>query len=301
MRSASVASDGLVPVRPIRSTASPVPTASWPGAGYCCAVRTTAAEGTVQSVDRAVSILEYLAGHGEVGVTELAGHLGVHKSTASRLVAALERRGLVEQERDRGRYRLGVGMLRLAGATSARLDVVQQARPVCRALAAQTRETVNIAVLTAHAALYIDQVAGPSSLPSYDWVGQHIPLHATSNGKVLISELTAQARAEALGDLTGYTTATLTDPDRLEAELRQVRERGHAVAVDELDVGLTAVAAPVRNAHGEICASLSVSGPSHRFGEARIEQLAPLVRQAAEDVSVRLGWHPGPQEARALT
>ena len=103
------------------------------------------AEGaTVQSVDRALTILEALARSGEAGVTELAADLDVHKSTAFRLVATLEAHGLVEQTEDRGKYRLGVGLLRLAGATTSRLDVVQEARPLCRKLASDTGETVNI-------------------------------------------------------------------------------------------------------------------------------------------------------------
>ena len=126
---------------------------------------------------------------GEAGVTEIAGELGVHKSTAFRLVTTLEAHRLVEQTTDRGRYRLGVGVLRLAGATTARLDLVQEARPVCRQLAADTGETVNIAVLSESSALYLDQVAGSSALQPHNWVGQHIPLHATSNGKVLLSGL----------------------------------------------------------------------------------------------------------------
>ena len=114
----------------------------------------------VQSVDRALTILEVLAQVGEAGVTEIAGQLGVHKSTAFRLVATLEAHRLVEQTTERGRYRLGVGVLRLAGATTARLDLVQEARPVCRQLAADTGETVNIAVLSESSALYLDQIAG---------------------------------------------------------------------------------------------------------------------------------------------
>ena len=104
---------------------------------------------TVQSVDRAVTILELLAQHGTAGVTALAAELGVHKSTASRLLGALEARGLVEQVEERGQYRLGVGILRLAGATNARLDLVEQARPICRTLAAATKDTVNLTVLDA--------------------------------------------------------------------------------------------------------------------------------------------------------
>jgi DNA-binding IclR family transcriptional regulator len=143
----------------------------------------------VQSVDRALGILEVLARTGESGVTEIALELGVHKSTAFRLVATLEAHRLVEQTADRGRYRLGVGILRLAGATTARLDLVQEARPIARQLAVDTGETVNIAVLSESSALYLDQVAGSSALQPHNWVGQHIPLHATSNGKVLLGGL----------------------------------------------------------------------------------------------------------------
>lgn len=245
---------------------------------------------TVQSVDRAVRILETLAREGSVGVTALAHQLGVHKSTASRLVAALENRDLVEQVEERGKYRLGVGVLRLAGATNARLDLVQEARPVCRRLAAETGETVNIVVLSGGAALYLDQVVGPSTMSSYNWVGQHIPLHATSNGKILLSELPVTEIDGLLGDLTAYTPATVTSKAQLTDELAHVRSAGFAVATDELDIGLTAVAAPVRNAHGEVVASLSVSGPTFRLTASRIEAIVPSVVRAGLEISAALGW-----------
>src|ERR1700709_1410511 len=120
----------------------------------------------VQSVDRALTILDILARLGEAGVTEIAAELGVHKSPSFRLVATRETHGMVEQNEGRGKYRLGVGVLRLAGATTARLDVVQESRPICRKLAADSGETVNIAVLSDRSVLYVDQVAGQSALQS---------------------------------------------------------------------------------------------------------------------------------------
>jgi DNA-binding IclR family transcriptional regulator len=231
----------------------------------------------VQSVDRALTILEVLARVGEAGVTEIAGELAVHKSTAFRLVST-------------GRYRLGVGVLRLAGATTARLDLVQEARPVCRQLAADTGETVNIAVLSDSSALYLDQVAGSSALQPHNWVGQHIPLHATSNGKVLLSGLDDERVAELLGTLSRYTPMTITRRTRLREELGEVRDRGYAVAVDELEEGLTAVAAPIRNAHGDVVASMSVSGPTFRLTDARVDDVVPLLVEASGEVSHRLGW-----------
>ena len=244
----------------------------------------------VQSVDRALTILGILARLGEAGVTEIAGELGVHKSTAFRLVTTLEAHRLVEQTSERGRYRLGVGVLRLAGATTARLDLVQEARPVCRQLAAETGETVNIAVLSDKSALYLDQVAGSSALQPHNWVGQHIPLHATSNGKVLLGGLEDDVVKELLGTLSRYTPTTITKKGKLREELALVREQGYAVAVDELEEGLTAVAAPIRNAHGDVVASMSVSGPTFRLPEKRVADVVALLVEAASEVSHRLGW-----------
>lgn len=248
------------------------------------------ATSTVQSVDRALSILTILARLGEAGVTEIAAELKVHKSTAFRLVATLEAHGMVEQNEERGKYRLGVGVLRLAGATTARLDVVQEARPVARKLAADSAETVNIAVLSDTSALYLDQVAGSSALQSHNWVGQHIPLHATSNGKVLLSGLDPAELAPRLAALPAYTPDTITTKAALRREVEAVREQGYAVAVDELEIGLTAIAAPIRNMHGDVIASLSVSGPTFRINEQRVKELIPLVVDAADEVSHRLGW-----------
>jgi DNA-binding IclR family transcriptional regulator len=244
----------------------------------------------VQSVDRALTILEVLARIGEAGVTEIAVELGDHKSTAFRLVTTLEAHRLVEQTSERGRYRLGVGVLRLAGATTARLDLVQEARPVCRQLARDTGETVNIAVLSESSALYLDQVAGSSALQPHNWVGQHIPLHATSNGKILLSGLDDKQLRDVLGALSRYTPLTITKKAELREELAHVRERGYAVAVDELEEGLTAAAAPIRNAHGDVIASMSVSGPTFRLTDERIDDVVPQLLEAAEEVSHRLGW-----------
>jgi DNA-binding IclR family transcriptional regulator len=268
-------------------------------AGLSAGVSTPATEATngesqsgglVQSVDRALSILEVLARDGEAGVTEIAADLGVHKSTAFRLLATLEAHRLVEQDGERGRYRLGVGNLRLAGATTARLDLVQEARPVCRQLASETGETVNITVRAETSALYLDQVAGSSALQSHNWVGQHIPLHATSNGKVLLSELEDAQLKKAVRELPRYTDQTVTTMSKLVAELAHVREQGYALAVDELETGLTAVAAPIRNAHGDVIASISVSGPSFRLTADRLDRAIPLLLAAALEVSHRLGW-----------
>jgi DNA-binding IclR family transcriptional regulator len=245
----------------------------------------------VQSVDRAVAILEILARDGEAGVTDVARELGVHKSTASRLLAALSRRELVTQDATRGRFRLGVGIVRLAGAAGRGLDVVQESRPVCQALAREVSETVNLAILSGRDALYLDQVVGPAALSPHNWAGQRIPLHATSDGKVLLAYLSEAERAECIRPpLERFTDRTITSLAEFPRLLAEVRRRGYATAVEELEAGLTAIAAPVRNAEGQVIASISASGPSFRIPADRIGSLAGSVRRAAAEVSRRLGW-----------
>ena len=247
--------------------------------------------GPIQSVDRAAAILEILARDGEAGVTEVARELEVHKSTASRLFAALDRRELVTQDAARGKFRLGTGIVRLAGAASARLDVVQESRPVCRALAQEVGETVNLVILSGRDALYLDQAAGPAALSPHNWAGRRIPLHATSDGKVLLAYLPPVELAEHLvPPLQRFTDHTITGAAALARVLAEVKLRGYATAVEELEAGLTAVAAPVRDGEGTVVASISASGPSFRIPADRIPALAGSVRRAAAEASRRLGW-----------
>lgn len=259
-------------------------------------VPTEGGAAAVQSVDRALTILELLAADGRLGVGEIAALLDVHKSTASRLLATLEAHGLAEQLPDRGRYQLGLGVLRLAGATRSRLDVVQESRPVTTALAARVGETVNVVILSGRETLYLDQVAGTSALQIHNWVGQRNPMHATANGRVLLAHVSPAERDAILsavtdrtGHLTRLTAHTLVDRAAVLADLEQIRERGHAVASDELEVGLTAVAAPIRGAGAEVIASLSVSGPTFRIAD-RLPTLVAEVTAAAATVSQRMGW-----------
>lgn len=242
----------------------------------------------LQSVDRALETLELLAEHGESGVTEVADLLGVHKSTASRLLAALEARRMVEQGGERGRYRLGGGVLALAGAVAGQMDLVRAARGVCEALAEQVGETVNVAIADGGDVVNVDQARGGSALSTQNWVGERTPAHATSSGKVLLA-FGALPHPSGRGPLARFTDRTITDRRALATELDAVVERGHAVADGELEVGLLAIAAPVRDAGGAVVAAISASGPAYRLEERRAQVATDLVA-AADEVSQRLGW-----------
>lgn len=247
----------------------------------------------VQSVDRALAVLEILGSRGEAGVTEIAAELGVHKSTASRLVAVLESRDFVEQLADRGKYRLGFGIVRLAGATAAQLDLTREGRPTCEELAADLGETVNIAILDRDRVVNISQVRGTGAITSYNWVGQATPPHATSSGKVLLAFAAESFRKKLLGqDLQRFTESTLTTPAELEREFAEIRRRGWAATVEEYEQGLNAVAAPVRDAEGRVVAAVSVSGPSFRLSPDSFDVVASRVTAAADGLSRKFGFFP---------
>jgi DNA-binding IclR family transcriptional regulator len=245
----------------------------------------------VQSVDRALSVLEILAAHGEAGVTEVAAELGVHKSTAFRLVAALESRGFVEQLADRGKYRLGFGVVRLAGAAAVQLDIAREGWPICDALAADLEETVNIAILDGDRAVNVSQARGPGALSTHNWVGQGTPLHATSSGKVLLAYASDAVRKDVLSrELPRFTPTTITDPEVLRQHFDRIVEQGWGATVEEYEIGLNAVAAPVRGADGDVIAALSASGPSFRMNPKDLPRLARRVVSSAQELSRKLGF-----------
>jgi DNA-binding IclR family transcriptional regulator len=221
----------------------------------------------------------------------VASAIAVHKSTAFRLLAALEGRGLVEQTGRRGKYRLGVGLIPLAGAVTDRLDVVQQGREVCARLAAELGETVNVAVLQEHYAVNVDQARGQPTVATHNWIGRLTPLHCTASGKVLLAHL-EPARRAALLDASGmaaFTPSTVTTRERLDEELARVRESGYAIAVQEYELGLNAAASAVRDRSGRVIAAVSVSGPAYRLDELRVRQLVDPLLAGTAEISRRMG------------
>ncbi|POX42950.1 IclR family transcriptional regulator [Streptomyces sp. Ru73] len=245
----------------------------------------------MQSVDRAVSILQVLAAQGPSGVTEIAEALGVHKSTVFRLLATLEARGLVEQGSERGRYCIGYTVVELAGGATKGSDLSLLSRPICQELAAAVGETVNLAVHDGQAVVSIDQVISSAAITSIDWVGKRTPLHATSAGKVFLAHLPQEEAAEFLAQpLEEFTPHTVTDPARLKEELQTVRELGYAVSSEEHEIGLAALSAPIRALSGQVIAAVSISGPTFRINDHTISRLAEQVIAAGDRISWRKGY-----------
>jgi IclR family acetate operon transcriptional repressor len=245
------------------------------------------AEGAVQSVDRALALLEALtAADAPMGVGEVAEATGLPLGTAHRLLRSLQVRGYVRHDASR-KYALGAAALRLGDAALRALG--RSARPHLATLVAFSGETANLAVLEGNDAVYVAQVPSPHTLRMFAEVGRHVPPHSTAVGKVLLAGLPADQVA-ALLRRTGLpyrTERTITDPDVLLAELRRVRERGVAVDEEEQELGVRCIAVPVRDG-AQVVAALSVSGPAERFAGERtpglVHRMTQVAAAFAEDV-----------------
>jgi IclR family acetate operon transcriptional repressor len=249
---------------------------------------TPGAKGTT-AIDRGAELLLRVLESAEpVALAELASASGIPKSTASRLVSALERQGLVEQDGERGRLRPGPAILRVAERNLLERSVVELAGPSLDALGEITGETINLAVPARHGVEHIAQVESRHFLGAGQWLGRSVDYHCTAVGKVFMAFGRA---AIAAAPLPRLTASTVTSPTRLRAELETVRAECFATAVDELELGLAAIAAPVRGASGEVVAALSISGPTTRITDSRIAELKPILIDEAGNLSRRLG-HP---------
>jgi IclR family acetate operon transcriptional repressor len=245
----------------------------------------------VRSVDRAAALLLALGeSPGAAGVTELARRLGLHKSTASRLLATLEKRGLVEQDDETGKYRLGLVVIRLAERAERTLDLRGLSMPELERLARLTHETTGLGVIDGDQLLTVAQVDGPNLIAVGDWTGRATPLHCVASGKVLLAALAEREVVRIVKrGLPRYTDRTIVDLEPLLEELARIRRRGYATAIGEFEQGLNAVAAPVYDARGQVIAAVDIWGPVFRLTPRRIPELAAQVRESAAAISVRLG------------
>ena len=256
------------------SAAGPAPQARLPAAGR------------VQSVERAIALLEAVADtspHGEP-VAALAVRCGINRATAWRLLATLEANGLVDRDPSSQKFTVGFAVSRLAA--SAGVDgFVRRAHPTLVRLSERTGQTADLAVTRPLGLTYVDEVA-PAAVLTANWLGRQVPLHATSCGKALLAWLPDADVAALLGErLTRYTSSTVTSLRALRAELERTRARGYGVCVGELEPTLNGVSAPVLDARGRPVAVLSVWGPGDRVPPQRFPELGELTLRAAADVA----------------
>lgn len=261
---------------------SPVRTASGPRRGS-----------SLSSVRNAALLLkEFGRGDRDIGVTEMARRLAIGKSSAHRLLSTLADERLLEQDPVTGAYRLSLTMYELGTAVAAHLDLHDAASPVLDQLRNTTHETVQVAVLDGREVVYVERRESQHALRLMRSVGQRQDAHATSSGKVLLAFLPPE-RLDALlrgWKLARRTPQTITDPTVLRAQLETVRNRGWAENIDEAEVGVVSVAAPIRNSRGDVVAAVSAAGPQQRLTGDSLRRLSRPTAEAGLAISRRLGY-----------
>jgi DNA-binding IclR family transcriptional regulator len=242
------------------------------------------------TADRTAHVLAILLERSPRTLTELAEAVGVAAIDVAPLIAALEHHDLLAWDTDRAGLRPGTAALRFARSGVGREDLGELAQPSLRRLAGETGETANLILQRPTATEAIAQVDGSHLLGATNWIGRELGLHCTAAGKVFLAFGAAELPD---GELEHITQATITDRARLGRELEAVRDQGYATIVDELEVGLSAVAAPVRDRGGAVIAALTASGASLRLAPQRLRLLGRLSLEQAHALSVRLG-HDAP-------
>ncbi|GAB4222528.1 MAG: IclR family transcriptional regulator [Spirochaetales bacterium] len=246
---------------------------------------------TVQSIERIFDILELLSRERSgISLTEIGKRLDLHKSTVFRLMSVLRRRGYIEKGED-NLYRIGVRFIELSSSYLNNIELKTEAEPVLRALSNATGQTVYLAVLQDNEAVYLDKVEQHNSLRKYSIIGQRRPLYCTSLGKAMIMHRSDEEIEELFEGVVfeRFTPNTIQDLPTLLEELRVSRERGWTFDNEEHELGVQCLGAPIRDYRGVVIGAISVAMIC-RQQKMNTEEIAPLVVQAAREISLRLGW-----------
>lgn len=238
-----------------------------------------------QAVDRAADLLvEVLKSEKPVTFSYLTNKSGLAKGTASRLISALERNGLLQRNK-KGEIETGITINQFASRISSINRLVSRLQPLMRQIGNETGETISLAISGSDAVENIAQIDAKYLLSSRNWIGQKVPYHASAAGKVLLAFQNIDISKIKLDKLTNSTIVSKVD---LESEISKVRNNNYAVIIDELEMGLVAISVPVKDETGEVIAALSVSGPSARLNQQKIKEIISLLKKYTKNLDLSL-------------
>lgn len=249
--------------------------------------------GRVQAIDRAVQILQcFSEKRPDLKLIEISDELGLNKSTVHGIISTLKYHGLIEQDNETQKYRLGVYLMQLGDLVSRSIDVVGIARPFITDICNQVEETVHLATLDNMEVVYIDKIESTQSMRIFSARGARNPAYCTGVGKAMMAYLDEHTLDKLLqsSELTAVTPKTITNKPELLLELAKIRETGYSFDNEENAIGLTCVGAPVFDHTGNVKYGVSVSGPTARMTEGKIEVAIRLVKAAATEISNKLGY-----------
>lgn len=248
--------------------------------------------GRLSSVTSALRLLKsFSEDETEIGISSLAKRLGVAKSTAHRLATTLVSEGFLEQNPDNGRYHLGLTLFVLGAEMRNSMDMSARLKPLLRAMRDSTDETIHLAVLDDASIVYLHNLESRKAISIRSSCGTRKPAFCTSEGRVLLAYASAETVASAFRQkMLARTPATITDAAKLSRILGDVRASGYAIDDQESEIGMRAIAVPIRDLTGEVVAAASLAAPAQRLTKSGLRELVPMMLAAAEQMSARLGY-----------
>ena len=249
--------------------------------------------GNVQSVERALSILEYISGSPDgVSISELSRELGLHKSTIHRILSTLVERGFVRNDEKNRRYKPGFKLFEIGSLVLNNLELRKEVHPFLEELKEKTGETIHLGILDEYEVLYIDKVESPQTIRMYSMIGKKAPLHCTGLGKTLLAFSSPSLLDEVVEKkgLKKFTNNTITEKEKLREHLKEVRERGYAIDDSEHEREIKCVAGPIFDYNNQLIAAFSISTPITRITKERMDYFIKLVLEYSERISKSLGY-----------
>ena len=246
----------------------------------------------LSSVATAIALLKaFSEDESEIGVSSLSKRLGVAKSTVHRLAVTLVSEGILEQNPENEKYRLGIALFGLGALVRRRMDVSAEARPHLFQLRESTGETVHLALLDRTEIMYIYNLESHHAIRMRSDIGVRKPAYCTAEGLAILAFQPASLVGEIIArGLKARTSKTNTSPKKLWKILEQVRKQGYAIEDEQSEAGMRSIAAPIRSSSGDVVAAVGVAGPVQRLSDAVLADFAPKVVEAANTVSVRIGY-----------
>ena len=246
------------------------------------------------TIEKAIDVLEiFLDRDDDIGLSELASLSELNVATTHRIVSSLVRRGYLNQKQKRQKYSLSTKFLQYSNVLSRRMKIRDIAFPIVDALNKMVGESVNIAILDRNEVVYIEHIETNKSLRIFTQVGNRVPLYCTGVGKIFLAHMDDDELQKALTitELLPQTINTITDIEQLKQELELVKTEGVAADNEEMEIGVKCIASPVKNSEGSVVAAISVSGPTARLSNKRVNEVKTLVKSCAVEVSRALGYN----------
>ncbi len=252
----------------------------------------------MKSLEKIIKILDYLSDvERDVGITELSLELNLPKSTVHRILKNLSRYSVVEKEDETSRYKIGLRLFKYSNSLLRSFDLRQMVKPILKKVCNETQETTFLTVWRNNQGLCIDSISSSRSTNTHLFVeiGREMPFHCTASSKILLANQSIEDIKRIINkkNFLRYTPNTITDHEKLLIHLLDIKNKDYAICDEELEEGIKAIAAPIKNINGKTVASITITGLAKRMSSSNMERLIKIVTNSAQEISKKLGYKDG--------